>query len=72
MRSIPFKVVALLGMDFDKFPRKETALSFSLLNDLKELKMGSWWARYKSAGTCVYTAEINNATFCKHEQKIEN
>ena len=35
MRSIPFKVVALLGMDFDKFPRKETALSFSLLNDWK-------------------------------------
>lgn len=35
MRSIPFKVVAILGMDFDKFPRKETALSFSLLNDWK-------------------------------------
>ena len=31
MRSIPFKVVAMLGMNFDKFPRKETALSFSLL-----------------------------------------
>ena len=35
MRSIPFKVVAMLGMDFDKFPRKETALSFSLLQDAK-------------------------------------
>jgi exodeoxyribonuclease V gamma subunit len=35
MRSIPFKVVAMLGMDFDKFPRKETALSFSLLNEWK-------------------------------------
>jgi exodeoxyribonuclease V gamma subunit len=35
MRSIPFKVVAMLGMDFDKFPRKETALSFSLLQDIK-------------------------------------
>jgi exodeoxyribonuclease V gamma subunit len=35
MRSIPFKVVAMLGMDFDKFPRKETALSFSLLQDVK-------------------------------------
>ena len=33
MRSIPFKVVAMLGMDFDKFPRKETALSFSILNE---------------------------------------
>ena len=35
MRSIPFKVVAMLGMDFDKFPRKETALSFSLLQNWK-------------------------------------
>ena len=31
MRSIPFHVVAMLGMDFDKFPRKESPLSFSLL-----------------------------------------
>ena len=37
----------------------------------KELKKGSWWARYKSAGTCVYTAEINNATFCKHVRKYK-
>jgi exodeoxyribonuclease V gamma subunit len=33
MRSIPFKVVAMLGMDFDKFPRKETILSFSLIHE---------------------------------------
>lgn len=38
MRSIPFKVVALMGMDFDKFPRKESRLSFSLLE--KEQKRG--------------------------------
>jgi exodeoxyribonuclease V gamma subunit len=31
MRSIPFKVVALLGLNFDKFPRKETAASFNLM-----------------------------------------
>ncbi|MEO5890164.1 MAG: exodeoxyribonuclease V subunit gamma [Ferruginibacter sp.] len=31
MRSIPFKVVALLGMDFDKFPRREIPLSFNLM-----------------------------------------
>ncbi len=31
MRSIPFKVVALMGMDFDKFPRRETPLSFNLM-----------------------------------------
>ncbi|GEO10950.1 exodeoxyribonuclease V subunit gamma [Segetibacter aerophilus] len=31
MRSIPFKVVALLGLNFDKFPRKETRVSFNLM-----------------------------------------
>ena len=35
MRSIPFKVVAMLGMDFDKFPRKENKLSFNLLEQQK-------------------------------------
>jgi exodeoxyribonuclease V gamma subunit len=38
MRSIPFKVVALLGMNFDKFPRKENNLSFNLMK--KERRMG--------------------------------
>ena len=31
MRSIPFKVVGLLGLNFDKFPRREVAASFNLL-----------------------------------------
>ncbi|EOR95814.1 Exodeoxyribonuclease V gamma chain [Arcticibacter svalbardensis MN12-7] len=31
MRSIPFKVVALMGLNFDQFPRKETPVSFNLL-----------------------------------------
>lgn len=31
MRSIPFKIVALLGMNFDKFPRRETPVSFNLM-----------------------------------------
>ena len=31
MRSIPFKVVAMLGLGFDKFPRKEIASSFNLM-----------------------------------------
>lgn len=35
MRSIPFKVVALLGLNFDKFPRKDTAISFNLINEEK-------------------------------------
>lgn len=30
MRSIPAKVIAMLGMNFDAFPRKETAVNFSL------------------------------------------
>lgn len=32
MRSIPFKVVALLGLNFDKFPRKEKPISFNLMD----------------------------------------
>ena len=35
MRSIPFKIVAMLGMNFDKFPRKESKLSFNLLEKNK-------------------------------------
>lgn len=31
MRSIPFKVVALLGLNFNKFPRKDNTLSFNLM-----------------------------------------
>jgi len=31
MRSIPFKVVALLGLNFDKFPRRDNALGFNLM-----------------------------------------
>jgi exodeoxyribonuclease V gamma subunit len=38
MRSIPFKVVSLLGMNFDKFPRKENNVSFNLME--KEKRRG--------------------------------
>lgn len=31
MRSIPFKVVALLGLNFNKFPRKDMRMSFDLM-----------------------------------------
>ena len=31
MRSIPFKVVALMGLNYDKFPRKEQVSGFSLM-----------------------------------------
>ena len=32
MRSIPFKIVALMGIDFDKFPRKENQIGFNLMD----------------------------------------
>ena len=38
MRSIPFKIVGLLGLNFDKFPRKENSVSFSLMD--KEKRKG--------------------------------
>lgn len=31
MRSIPFRIVAMLGLDFDKFPRKENKTGFDLI-----------------------------------------
>lgn len=31
MRSIPFRVIAMLGMDYDKFPRRDIGVSFSHL-----------------------------------------
>jgi exodeoxyribonuclease V gamma subunit len=37
MRSIPFKVVAMLGLSYDKFPRKEIQSSFNLM-ELKKQK----------------------------------
>ena len=37
MRSIPFKVVAMLGMNHDKFPRKEKAVNFNLITQKHEL-----------------------------------
>ena len=38
MRSIPFKVVALLGLNFDKFPRTDNKVSFDLMS--KEKRKG--------------------------------
>jgi exodeoxyribonuclease V gamma subunit len=36
MRSIPFKVVAFLGLNFDQFPRKEVTSSFDLMQQHKQ------------------------------------
>lgn len=38
MRSVPFKTVAMLGINFDKFPRKENPLGFNLME--KENHLG--------------------------------
>ena len=32
MRSLPYKMVCMLGLDFDKFPRKDKKLSFSKIS----------------------------------------
>ena len=37
MRSIPFRVVAMLGMNFDEFPRHQDPLAFSLLAGDRQL-----------------------------------
>ncbi|OAQ39717.1 exodeoxyribonuclease V subunit gamma [Pedobacter psychrophilus] len=37
MRSIPFKVVALLGLNYDKFPRKEHPVDFDLIKQHPKL-----------------------------------
>jgi exodeoxyribonuclease V gamma subunit len=37
MRSIPFKVVALLGLNFDQFPRREQTSGFNLMEQKREL-----------------------------------
>ncbi|HTO14183.1 MAG TPA: exodeoxyribonuclease V subunit gamma [Edaphocola sp.] len=36
-RSIPFKVVAILGLDYEKFPRKEQHLDFNLMSRTPKL-----------------------------------
>ncbi len=36
MRSIPFKVVAILGMGYDKFPRKEQSASFNMMEKKRQ------------------------------------
>lgn len=37
MRSIPFKIVAMLGLDFDKFPRKPVKTGFDLMSKAPKL-----------------------------------
>jgi exodeoxyribonuclease V gamma subunit len=36
MRSIPFKVVALMGLNYDKFPRRENKSSFNIMEDNRQ------------------------------------
>jgi exodeoxyribonuclease V gamma subunit len=36
MRSIPFRVVAMLGLNFDQFPRKDHSVSFNLMDTKKQ------------------------------------
>ncbi|HVI46720.1 MAG TPA: exodeoxyribonuclease V subunit gamma [Chitinophaga sp.] len=36
MRSIPFKVVALMGLNYDKFPRREIRSSFNIMEQKRQ------------------------------------
>ncbi|PSL49487.1 DNA helicase/exodeoxyribonuclease V gamma subunit [Chitinophaga niastensis] len=36
MRSIPFKVVALMGLNYDKFPRRENKSSFNIMEQNRQ------------------------------------
>ncbi|NLR59673.1 exodeoxyribonuclease V subunit gamma [Chitinophaga polysaccharea] len=36
MRSIPFKIVALMGLNYDKFPRRENKSSFNLMEENRQ------------------------------------
>lgn len=38
MRSVPFRVIAMLGLNNGKFPRQESAISFDLIARLGRKK----------------------------------
>lgn len=70
MRSIPFKVVALLGLDFDKFPRKDIRESFDLMKreqrkgdrNLKDNDKHLFLETVMSAEKCLYLSYIGQST----------
>ena len=37
MRSVPFKIICVLGLNFDKFPRRDNALGFDLMQKKPQL-----------------------------------
>lgn len=41
MRNVPYKIIATLGMNLNDFPRKETALSYDLLQDRSDISIAS-------------------------------
>lgn len=69
MRSIPFKVVALLGMNFDQFPRLDRRLSFDLMQqqkrrgdrNLKENDKHLFLETLLSAGDYFYVSYIGQS-----------
>lgn len=66
MRSIPFKIVAMLGLDFDKFPRKPITTGFDLMHkcprsgdrDIKINDKHLFLETIMSAGDCLYLSYI--------------
>ena len=69
MRSIPFKIVGLLGLDFDQFPRKENPVSFSLMDkdkrkgdrNVKENDKHLFLETLLSAGDNLYISYIGQS-----------
>lgn len=66
MRSIPFKIVAMLGLDFDKFPRKPMNSGFDLMHrfpkpgdrDIKVNDKHLFLETIMSAGDYLYLSYI--------------
>lgn len=66
MRSIPFKVVAMLGLNFDKFPRKDQSVSFDLIEakrqkgdrNLKENDKNLFLESLVAAGEYLYISYV--------------
>lgn len=66
MRSIPFKVVCLLGLSYDKFPRKKMKLSFNIMErrrmkgdrNVKENDKHLFLETLLSAGDCLYISYV--------------
>jgi len=70
-RSVPFKIIAMLGLNYDSFPRKYNTLSFDLTNETPEGKMNSCKERDKFffLETLLFAKEKLYLSFIGHNAK---